>query len=65
VFTRNASIFFNGEASGIRVNKFPLNPSRTINGGGWGSANEFPFFRFSDVRLMKAEALLRGGINRC
>lgn len=60
VFTRNASIFFNGEASGIRVNKFPLNPSE-INGGGWGSANEFPFFRFSDVRLMKAEALLRGG----
>lgn len=60
IFTRNASIFFNGEASGIRVNKFPLNPSE-INGGGWGSANEFPFLRFSDVRLMKAEALLRGG----
>lgn len=60
VFTRNASIFFNGEASGIRVNKFPLDPS-TINDGGWSSANEFPFLRFSDVRLMKAEALLRGG----
>jgi starch-binding outer membrane protein, SusD/RagB family len=60
VFTRNASIFFNGEASGIRVNKFPLDPS-TINDGGWSSSNEFPFLRFSDVRLMKAEALLRGG----
>ncbi|NCT93554.1 MAG: RagB/SusD family nutrient uptake outer membrane protein [Chitinophagaceae bacterium] len=60
VFTRNASIFFNGEASGIRVNKFPLNPA-TINDGAWSSENEFPFFRFSDVRLMKAEALLRGG----
>ncbi len=60
VFTRNASIFFNGEASGIRVNKFPLNPA-TINDGGWGSSNEFPFFRLSDVRLMKAEAALRGG----
>lgn len=59
IFTRTASIFFNGEASGIRVNKFPLNPA-TINGGAWGSTNEFPFFRFSDVRLMKAEALLRG-----
>ncbi len=60
IFTRTASIFFNGEASGIRLNKFPLDPS-TINDGAWGSANEFPFFRFSDVRLMKAEALLRGG----
>ena len=60
VFTRTASIFFNGEASGIRTNKFPLNPT-TINGGGWGSSNDFVFFRFSDVRLMKAEAILRGG----
>ena len=60
IFTRNASIFFNGEASGIRVNKFPLDPT-SINDGGWGSSNEFPFFRFSDVRLMKAEAILRGG----
>lgn len=59
-FTRRASIFFNGEASGIRVNKFPLDPS-TINDGAWGSPNEFPFFRFADVRLMKAEAILRGG----
>jgi hypothetical protein len=60
VFTRNASIFFNGEASGIRTNKFPMDPA-TINDGGWGSGNEFPFFRLSDVRLMKAEAILRGG----
>lgn len=60
VFTRRASIFFNGEASGIRVNKFPLDPS-TINDGAWGSKNEFPFLRFADVRLMKAEAILRGG----
>jgi hypothetical protein len=60
VFGRNVSPFFNSEASGIRTNKFPLNPSE-INGGGWGSANDFPFFRFGDVRLMKAEAILRGG----
>ena len=60
VFTRRASIFFNGEASGIRVNKFPLDPS-TINDGAWGSDNEFPFYRVSDVVLMKAEAILRGG----
>lgn len=60
VFKRTVSAFFNDEASGIRNNKFPLNPS-TINDGGWGSANDFPFLRFSDVRLMKAEAILRGG----
>lgn len=60
VFTRNVSIFFNGEAPGIRVVKFPLDPA-TINDGGWGSSNEFPFFRVADVRLMKAEAILRGG----
>ncbi|MDP1842911.1 MAG: RagB/SusD family nutrient uptake outer membrane protein, partial [Sediminibacterium sp.] len=60
IFTRNASIFFNGEASGIRINKFVLDPG-TINDGAWGSQNEFPFFRFSDVRLMEAEAVLRGG----
>jgi hypothetical protein len=60
IFTRRASIFFNGEASGIRTNKFPLDPS-SINDGGWGSPNEFPFFRLADIRLMKAEAILRGG----
>lgn len=60
IFTRNVSPFFNGEASGIRTNKFPLNPA-TINDGGWSSANDFPFLRFTDVRLMKAEAILRGG----
>lgn len=60
VFTRNVSAFFNSEASGIRTIKFPLNPS-TINDGGWGSTNDFVFYRFSDVRLMKAEAIVRGG----
>lgn len=60
IFTRNASIFFNGEASGIRINKFVLDPT-TINDGAWGSQNEFPFLRYSDVRLMEAEAVLRGG----
>jgi starch-binding outer membrane protein, SusD/RagB family len=32
-----------------------------MNGGGWGSTNEMVFMRFADVRLMKAEAILRGG----
>ncbi len=60
IFTPNVSLFFSTESKGIRTNKFPLNPAE-MNGGGWGSANEFPFFRFADVRLMKAEAILRGG----
>ena len=60
ILTPNASIFFNGEVSGIRTNKFPLDPL-SLNDGAWGSPNDFPFFRFADVRLMKAEAILRGG----
>lgn len=60
VFTKRASLTFNNEATGIRFNKFLLDPS-TVKDGAWGSANEFPFLRISDVRLMKAEAILRGG----
>lgn len=60
IFTPDVSLFFSTETKGIRTNKYPLDPA-TINGGGWGSQNEFVFFRFSDTRLMKAEAILRGG----
>jgi hypothetical protein len=60
VFTPDVSLFFSTETKGIRTNKYPLDPA-TINGGGWGSKNEYVFFRFSDVRLMKAEAILRSG----
>jgi starch-binding outer membrane protein, SusD/RagB family len=60
VFTPDVSIDYAAESKGIRTNKYPLNPLES-NGGGWGSANEFVFMRFADVRLMKAEAILRGG----
>jgi len=60
IFTPNVSLSFSTESKGIRTNKYPLNPAE-MNGGGWGSKNEMPFFRFADVRLMKAEAILRGG----
>lgn len=60
IFTPDVSLFFSTETKGIRTNKYPLDPAE-MNGGGWGSKNEFVFFRFSDVRLMKAEAILRGG----
>jgi starch-binding outer membrane protein, SusD/RagB family len=60
VFTPDVNIDYAAESKGIRTNKYPLNPLE-LNGGGWGSANEFVFMRFADVRLMKAEAILRGG----
>lgn len=60
VFTPDVSLFFSTESKGIRTNKYPLDPA-TMGGGGWSSNNEFVFFRLSDVVLMKAEAILRGG----
>lgn len=60
VFTSDVSLFFSTESKGIRTNKYPLNPAE-MGGGGWGSQNEFVFFRLADIRLMKAEAILRGG----
>ncbi len=60
IFTPDVSLFFSTESKGIRTMKYPLDPT-TINGGGWSSLNDFVFFRLSDIRLMKAEAILRGG----
>lgn len=59
-FTPDVSLFFSTETKGIRTVKYPLDPAE-VNGGGWSSANEFVFFRLADARLMKAEAILRGG----
>jgi len=61
IFTRDCPIVAASEVKGIRQNKFPLDPAEMNNSQGRGSKNEFPFFRFADVRLMKAEAILRGG----
>jgi starch-binding outer membrane protein, SusD/RagB family len=60
IFTPDVSLFFSTESKGIRTNKYPMDPS-TINAGGDATTNDFVFFRFADVRLMKAEAILRGG----
>jgi hypothetical protein len=60
IFTRDVSLFFSTESKGIRTNKYPLDPT-TQNDGGWSSQNDFAFFRLADARLMKAEAILRGG----
>jgi starch-binding outer membrane protein, SusD/RagB family len=61
-FSNDVSLDYAAEGKGIRTNKYPLNPLE-MNGGGWGSANEYVFMRFADARLMKAEAILRGGID--
>lgn len=60
IFSSDVSLDYAAEGKGIRTNKYPLNPTE-MNGGGWGSANEYVFMRFADSRLMKAEAILRGG----
>jgi hypothetical protein len=60
VFTPDVSLFFSSETKGIRTVKYPLDPAE-INNGGWASQNEYVFFRLADARLMKAEAILRGG----
>lgn len=61
IFTPDVSLFFSTESKGIRTVKYPLDPS-TINGDGGGSSgNDYVFFRLADARLMKAEAILRGG----
>ncbi len=58
VFTPDVSLFFSTEAKGYRYNKFPL---KYTDFQTWGEPNDFPFFRYADVLLMKAEAILRGG----
>ena len=46
------------EAHGVRFNKFPPLPSAT---GGCGMPNDFPYFRLSEIHLIKAEALNEQG----
>jgi hypothetical protein len=60
-FTRNVNIIETGsnlEVTGIRPMKYP--PDFTNNASG-AIDNDMVHFRFTDVLLMKAEAILRGG----
>ncbi len=56
IFTPDVNILYSDEAKGIRVIKYlPLKGS--LDNGG----NDYVFFRYADVLLMKAEAIARGG----
>ncbi|ARK10502.1 RagB/SusD family nutrient uptake outer membrane protein [Fibrella sp. ES10-3-2-2] len=55
-FTPDLNLLYAGESNGIRVIKYPIDPVRPDNPG-----NDYVFFRYADVLLMKAEAILRGG----
>ncbi|HEY0896657.1 MAG TPA: RagB/SusD family nutrient uptake outer membrane protein [Sphingobacteriaceae bacterium] len=56
IFTPEVNLSYATESQGIRVTKYPLDPDHLDN-----SANDYVFFRYADLLLMKAEALLRGG----
>lgn len=56
IFTPYVDLGFASESQGIRVIKYPLDPDHID-----ASANDYIFFRYADVLLMKAEAILRGG----
>jgi hypothetical protein len=62
VFTRDVKLIESGndlEVKGIRVQRYVIDYK---NGKGQGVAdNDYVFYRFADVLLMKAEAILRGG----
>lgn len=58
VFTEEVDLFYSDEKMGIRAIKYPPradDPSNT------NLATDFVVFRFADARLMKAEAIMRGG----
>ncbi len=56
VFTPNVNLGFANEVQGIRVIKYLPQPGAVD-----APSNDYVFLRYSDVMLMKAEAILRGG----
>lgn len=58
VFTSDVDINYATEAQGIRAIKYPLDPGNFSQSG-----NDYVFFRYSDLLLMKAEAIMRGSVD--
>ncbi|TPN87231.1 RagB/SusD family nutrient uptake outer membrane protein [Aquimarina algicola] len=67
VFTEEVDIFSSNERNGIRVIKYLPNLELSADADGISFSNDdapgndYVFFRYADARLMKAEAILRGG----
>ncbi|RKR80790.1 putative outer membrane starch-binding protein [Mucilaginibacter gracilis] len=61
VFTPNVDLNYSTEAQGIRVIKYLPQPAADGSVNDDNATNTFILLRYSDVLLMKAEAILRGG----
>jgi hypothetical protein len=57
--TLNAGADLKGKSMGYRSIKFYMDPNTTSDDGR-SQSNDVPIFRYADVLLMKAEAILRG-----
>lgn len=58
IFTKEFSLANSPEAAGVRVVKYAPDPNTTYPGS---SENDFQYYRYSDVYLMRAEAKFRSG----
>lgn len=60
-FTEEVDLFYSNERMGIRVIKYPPEATPYDENVGTVLGTDFIVFRYADARLMKAEALMRGG----
>lgn len=58
IFTKEFSMANSTESAGVRVVKYAPDPNTTYPGS---SENDFQYYRYSDVYLMRAEAKFRSG----
>ncbi|MCO5934353.1 RagB/SusD family nutrient uptake outer membrane protein [Mucilaginibacter sp. RB4R14] len=63
VFTPEVNLNFSTEAQGIRVFKYFPQPSANNTVNDDNSSNDYVILRYADLLLMKAEAIMRGGID--
>lgn len=61
IFTPNVDLNYSTEAQGIRVIKYFPQPKADGSVNDDNATNTYVILRFSDVLLMKAEAIMRGG----
>lgn len=61
IFTPHVDLNFSTEAQGIRVIKYLPHPAADGSVNDDNAPNTYVIFRYGDVLLMKAEAIMRGG----